>query len=105
MCQNLDIRFLPFYCLFVKFFPAPFRFLDLAFYCIFSFFDSVFYRPLFSSLLFHSCFIPIFLAHVVLSLAYPNLLGNKMRSSCCCWEQKVALGSENDLHFGKFGDG
>jgi hypothetical protein len=52
MCQNLDLRFLIFYCLFVKFFFAPFRFFDLAFYYLFSFFDLVFYRPLFFSFFF-----------------------------------------------------
>jgi hypothetical protein len=45
--QNLDIRFLLFYCLFVKFFFTPFRFFDLAFYCLFFFFNLVFYRPSF----------------------------------------------------------
>jgi hypothetical protein len=77
MCQNLDLRFLLFYCLFVKFFFRPFRFFDLAFYCVFSFFDLVFYRTLFPPFFFCSCFVPVFLAHVVSSLAYPNLLVNK----------------------------
>jgi hypothetical protein len=32
-----------------------------------------------------SCFVPvIFLAHVVSSLAYPNLFGNKRPGCCCC---------------------
>jgi hypothetical protein len=35
------------------------------------------------SLPFHSCFVPVFLTHVVSSVAYPNLLGNK-RLGCCC---------------------
>ncbi len=35
-------------------------------------------------LLFRHCFIPVFLAHVVSSLAYPNLLGTK-RLGCCCF--------------------
>jgi hypothetical protein len=34
-------------------------------------------------LLFRSCFVPVFLAHVVSSLAYPNLLGNK-KLGCYC---------------------
>ena len=34
-------------------------------------------------LLFRHCFIPVSLAHVVSSLAYPNLLGTK-RLGCCC---------------------
>jgi hypothetical protein len=59
MCQNFDLQFLFFYCLFVKFFPAPFRFFDLTFYYLFSFFDLIFYRPLYPpsfSLLFCPCF-------------------------------------------------
>jgi hypothetical protein len=36
------------------------------------------------SLLFRYCFIPVFLAHVVSSLAYPNLLGTKRLGCCCC---------------------
>jgi hypothetical protein len=35
-------------------------------------------------LLFRYCFIPISLAHVVSTLAYPNLLGTKRLSCCCC---------------------
>jgi hypothetical protein len=35
------------------------------------------------ALLFRHCFIPVSLAHVVSSLAYPNLLGTK-RLGCCC---------------------
>jgi hypothetical protein len=34
-------------------------------------------------LLFQHCFIPVSLAHMVSSLAYPNLLGTK-RLGCCC---------------------
>jgi hypothetical protein len=83
MCQNLDLRFLLFYCLFVKFFSAPFHFFDLAFNYFCSFFQFGFYRPLFfpSFLL---LFYPYFLAHVVSSLASPNLLGTK-RLDCCCY--------------------
>jgi hypothetical protein len=29
-------------------------------------------------LIFHSCFVPVFFAHVVSSLGYPNLHGNKI---------------------------
>jgi hypothetical protein len=65
-----------------KKFPPLFRFFDLAFYYIFSFFDLVFYRPLFSPS-FLLLFVPVFFAHVVSSLAYPNLLENK-RLGCCC---------------------
>jgi hypothetical protein len=62
---------------FVKFFSVSlFRFFDLAFYCLFSFFIR-FFIALYFPLLFRSCFIPIFFAHVISSLTYPNLLGNK----------------------------
>jgi hypothetical protein len=66
---------------FVKFFPAPFSLFDLAFYYLFSLlfgFLSPFVFPSFS-LLFCTC-----LAHVVSSLTYPNLLGNKRLDCCCC---------------------
>jgi hypothetical protein len=66
---------------FVKFFSMPlFHSFDLVFYCFFFIFYLVFYHPLFSpsfSLFF------VFLAHVVSSLAYPNLLGNKMLGCGC----------------------
>jgi hypothetical protein len=35
-------------------------------------------------LLFRHCFIPVSLAHVVSSLAYPNLLGTKRLGCYCC---------------------
>jgi hypothetical protein len=35
-------------------------------------------------LLFQHCFIPVSLAHVVSSLAYPNLLETKRLGCCCC---------------------
>jgi hypothetical protein len=38
----------------------------------------------FTPLLFRSYFVPIFFAHVVSSLAYPNLLENKKFDGCCC---------------------
>jgi hypothetical protein len=70
---------------FVKFFSMPlFHSFDLTFYCLFFFFIWFFYRPLFSPsflLLFCTC---LFFAHVVSSLAYHNLLGNKMLGCCCC---------------------
>jgi hypothetical protein len=66
-----------------SFFPPLFAFFDLAFYCIFSFFNLVFYCPLFSPFFFCSCSFPVFLAHMVPSLAYPDLLGNKMLGCCC----------------------
>jgi hypothetical protein len=50
---------------------------NLVFYCLFSFFDLIFYRLLFS-LFFHSCFVPVFFPHVVSSLIYSNLLENTL---------------------------
>jgi hypothetical protein len=67
-------------------------FLSKFFFCSFSLFwlsvllsflDLIFYRPSFPPS-FHPCFVPIFLAHVVSSLAYPNLLGTKKLGCCCC---------------------
>jgi hypothetical protein len=40
-------------------------------------------------LLFRHCFIPVSLAHVVSSLAYPNLLGTKRLGCCCCCCMKI----------------
>jgi hypothetical protein len=42
-----------------------------------------FFTPFVFPLYFRSCFVPVFLAPVVSSLAYPNLLGTK-RLGCCC---------------------
>jgi hypothetical protein len=87
MCQNIDLRFLPFIASCQVFFSF-FRFFDLPFYCLFFFFDLFFLSPFvfsFFDLVFLSPFIfPFFFAHVVSSLAYPNLLGNKMVGCCCC---------------------
>jgi hypothetical protein len=87
MCRNLDLRFLVFYCLLSKFFSRAFSlsFFGLAFYCLFSFcrIGFCFYRLSFS-LLFSHCFIHVSLAHVISSLAYPNLLGTKRLGCCCC---------------------
>jgi hypothetical protein len=70
---------------FIKvFFPSLFTFF-LAFYCLFSFCRIGFFIVLRFSLLFRHCFIPVFLAHVVSSLAYPNLLGTKRLGCCCCY--------------------
>jgi hypothetical protein len=67
-------------------FPPLFTFL-FSVYCLFSFFDLVFitlcFPPSFSLL-----FYPFFLTHVVLFLAYPNLLETKM--IVCCWDEGVA---------------
>jgi hypothetical protein len=78
MCRNLNLRFLLFYCLLSKFFPAPFRFFWLSVLLSFLlllnwFFLSSFVFPL----LFRHCFIPVSLTHVVSSLAYPTYLGPK----------------------------
>jgi hypothetical protein len=82
MCQNLNLRFLPFIAFYQVFFPALFHFFDLAFYCLFSFFIWFFYGPLFSPYFF-ALVLYLFFAHVVSSLAYPNLLGNKWLGCCC----------------------
>jgi hypothetical protein len=67
---------------FVKFFFLPlFHFFLLSVLLSFLlFFIWFFYRPLFSP----SFSLGFFLAHVVSSLAYPNLLGNKRLGCCCC---------------------
>jgi hypothetical protein len=73
MCQNLDLRF-----------PAPFSLFCLSVLLSFLLFLIwFFYRPLFfpSFLL---LFYTLFFAHVVSSLAYPILLGNKRLGCCCC---------------------
>jgi hypothetical protein len=63
---------------FVKFFPHPFSLFLLSVLLSFLLFRFGFLSSFVFPLLFHSCFVPVFLAHVVSSLAYPNLLGNKM---------------------------
>jgi hypothetical protein len=68
-----------------KFFSAPFRFFGLSFYCLFSFCRFVLLSLFVFFLLFRSCFV-LFLAHVISSLAYPNLFGTKKLSCCCCWD-------------------
>jgi hypothetical protein len=69
----------------VKVFFHPFSFsFGLAFYYLFSFCQISFFIVLHFSLLFRHCFIPVSLAHVVSSLAYPNLLETKRRGCCCC---------------------
>jgi hypothetical protein len=86
MFQNLDLRFLLFYCLFVKkkkFHPLL-LFFGLVFYYLFLFFDLVFYCPSFSPFFF-VLVLSLFLAHVVLSLVYPNLFRTKMLGCCCCF--------------------
>jgi hypothetical protein len=68
-----------------SFFPVPFRFFFLAFYCLLLLSNwFLFLSSFIFSLLFRHCFIPVSLAHVVSSLAYPNLLGTKRLGGCCC---------------------
>jgi hypothetical protein len=88
MCRNLDLRFLLFYCLLSIFFHLfSLSFFGLAFYCLFSFcrIGFCFYRLSFSLFFFDIVLFMFFLAHVISSLVYPNLLGNKMLGCCCCW--------------------
>jgi hypothetical protein len=90
MCRNFDLRFLLFYYLLSKFFSffffRPFFIFFLSILLSFLLlsnwflFLSFFVFPL----LFQHCFIPVFLAHVVSSLAYPNLLETKRLGCCCC---------------------
>jgi hypothetical protein len=82
MCHNLDLWFFLFIA-FCQVSSRPFSLFDLACYCLFSFFDLVFLSP-FVFLLFRSCFVPVFFAHVISSLGYLNLLENKRLGCCCC---------------------
>jgi hypothetical protein len=67
-------------------FSAPFRFflfsVLLSFLLLSNWF--LFLLSFIFPLLFRHCFIPVSLAHVVSSLAYPNLLGTKRLGCCCC---------------------
>jgi hypothetical protein len=58
-------------------------FLLLPFVKFFPFFDLVFLSPFVFCFFIALCF-SFFFAHVVSSLAYPNLLGNKKLGCCCC---------------------
>jgi hypothetical protein len=89
MCRNLDLRLLLFYCLlskFFSFFPSLFVFFLLNVLLSFLFLSNwfLFLSSFVFPLLFRHSFIPISLAHVVSSLAYPNLLGTKRLGCCCC---------------------
>jgi hypothetical protein len=86
MSQNLNFRFLLFYCLFIKkkILSAPFCFFVLVFYCL-SLFQFSFLSPFVSPFLLVLVLF-LFLAHVVSSLAYPNLSGTKRLGCCCCNE-------------------
>jgi hypothetical protein len=88
--QNLDLRFLLFYCLLSKFFfPPIFAFFLLSVLLSFLLLSNwfLFLSSFVFPLLFRHCFIPVFLTHVVLSLAYPNLLGTKRLGCCYCKNQ------------------
>jgi hypothetical protein len=88
LCNRTLIFGSSFYCLFVKVFFSfflfihPFSFSLLSVWLSFLLFSVWF----FITLLFHPCFILIFLAHVVLSLVYPNFLESKWLGCCyCCY--------------------
>jgi hypothetical protein len=80
---------------FFSFFPPLFAFFCLAFYCLFSFcrIGFLFLSSFDFRLLFRHCFIPVSLAHVVSSLAYPNLLGTKRLGCCCCCKIRCVASS------------
>jgi hypothetical protein len=80
MCQNLDLRFLPFIAFCQIFSLSLFRFFDLAFYYIFSFFYLVFLSPF----VFPFFFTLVFFGSCGFISSLPNLLGNKMLGCCCC---------------------
>jgi hypothetical protein len=65
-----------------SFFPAPFRFLTYHFIA-FSSFSIWFFIALCFSPFFVLVLSLFFLAHLVSSLTYSNLLGNKMLGCCC----------------------
>jgi hypothetical protein len=71
-----------------SFFPVPFSLFDLVFYCLFSFFYLVFYHPFFFPFFF-TLVLYMFFSYVVLSLGYPNLLGNKRLGCCCTADQSM----------------
>jgi hypothetical protein len=87
MCQDLDLGSLLFYYLFCQIFFflfAHFHFLWLSVFLPFPPFLIGFLSPFVSPLLFHPCFVSVFLLMWVSSLAYPNLLGTKRLGWCCC---------------------
>jgi hypothetical protein len=91
MCQNLDLRFLPFIAFCHVFFPAFFLLCWLSVLLsslLFLLFLSSFVFPFFFALILYLCF-----SHVVSSLAYPNLFGNKRLGCwwcCCCCCSKLS---------------
>jgi hypothetical protein len=96
MCQNLDLQLLPFIAFCQVFFPPLFCFFDLEFYCLFSFFYLAF-LSLFVFPFLRSCFVAFF-SHVFSPLAYPNLLGNKRLSCCCCMPCYATIKIKTDAH-------
>jgi hypothetical protein len=87
MCQNLDLRFFLFYCLFVKFFSHPFSLFRLSVLLPFLLFLIWF----FIALCFPPSFSPLFFGFS--SLAYSNLLGTK-RLGCCCIKRRTISAAE-----------
>jgi hypothetical protein len=98
----LDLWFLLFYCLLLKFFfsfSAPFRFflnVLLSFLLLLNWF--LFLSSFVFPLLFRHCFIPVSLALVISSLAYPNLLGTKRLGCCCCCNNSFLSKCFTHLH-------
>jgi hypothetical protein len=86
MCRNLDLRFLLFIVFCQSFFPPPFCFFLLSILLSFLLLSNwfLFLSSFVFPLLFWHCFIPVCLAHMVSSLAYPNLLRTKRLGCCCC---------------------
>jgi hypothetical protein len=84
-CYPLSF-FIVFYQSFFFLFSAPFRFFLLSVLLSFLLLSNwfLFLSSFVFPLLFRHCFIPISLAHVVSSLAYPNWLGTKRLGCCCC---------------------
>jgi hypothetical protein len=81
----LIFSFFFFIVFYQSFFFRPFSFFLLSVLLSFLLLSNCFFLLSFVfPLLFRHCFIPVSLAHVVSSLAYPNLLGTK-RLGCCCF--------------------
>jgi hypothetical protein len=74
-----------FFIAFCQVFPRPFSLFWLSILLPFLFFNLVFYRPLFSPFFF-ALVLSLFFGHLVSTLAYPNLHGNKRLDCYCCCE-------------------
>jgi hypothetical protein len=82
MCRNLYLLF--FFIVFCQsFFSAHFTFFLHVLLSFLHLSNLFFLSSFIFLLLFRYCFIPVSLAHVILSLAYPNLLVTKMLGYCC----------------------